>query len=99
MSKQNTILFLSTLQNSGRVELVAGSGVYCSAMKLQVAVRGAKTASMLARYLMEVFWDQATLAQSSLSAKGVYQQLDPNITEAITCKLVFQRPWAIEIGT
>ena len=57
------------------MELVAGSvGVYCSAMKLQVAVRGATTASMLARYLMEVFWEQATLAQSSLSAKGVYTQ-------------------------
>jgi hypothetical protein len=67
------------------VELVAGSGVYILAYRLQEARREAKTGTQLARKLMDCFWDKETLAKSTLTprSKFQYQQLDPKIIKAI----------------
>ncbi len=67
------------------MELVAGSGVYILAYRLQEARREAKTGTQLARKLMDCFWDKETLAKSTLTprSKFQYQQLDPKIIKAI----------------
>lgn len=68
-----------------RVELIAGSGVYVTLTRLEEARREAKNGTQLARKLMDAFWDRETLARSSLSSKSKfqYQQLDPNVINAI----------------
>ena len=68
-----------------RVELISGSGVYVTLPRLEEARREAKNGTQLARKLMDAFWDRETLARSSLSSKSKYQyqQLDPNVINAI----------------
>lgn len=67
------------------MELIAGSGVYVTLTRLEEARREAKNGTQLARKLMDAFWDRETLARSSLSSKSKfqYQQLDPNVINAI----------------
>ena len=67
------------------VELVPGSGVYIMQNQLDDALRHNKSGVQLAKKLMESFWDKATLAKSTQTAKSKlnYQQLNPNIMEAI----------------
>ena len=62
-----------------------GSGVYIMQNQLDDALRHNKSGVQLAKKLMESFWDKATLAKSTQTAKSKlnYQQLNPNIMEAI----------------
>lgn len=68
-----------------------GAGIYISVTKLEEALRDAKTGTQLARKLMDAFWDKATLARSSVSARSKfqYEQLDPKVVSAIECKCMF----------
>lgn len=80
------ILYQQSKQSSGDyIELVAGSGVYVPAYKLEEATRDAKTGTQLARKLMDSFWDKDTLAKSTLTprSKFQYQQLDPKVIKSI----------------
>ena len=65
------------------MELIPGTGVYVTLLQLEEARREAKSGTRLARKLMDAFWDQETLARSTVSSKGKYQQLDPNVIRAI----------------
>ena len=73
------------------MELIAGSGVYVTLTRLEEARREAKNGTQLARKLMDAFWDRETLARSSLSSKSKfqYQQLDPNVINAIEGMQIF----------
>ena len=71
--------------NEQSVELVAGSEIYVALNRLEEARREAKSGTQLARRLMDAFWDEDTLAKSSLSSKSrfQYQQLDPKVINSI----------------
>ena len=70
-----------------KIELLPGSNVFISASRLQQILATVKTGKQLARKLMSIYWDRATLAKSTLSASSQhYEQLDPTIVTAIKCK-------------
>ena len=60
--------------------------------RLEEARREAKNGTQLARKLMDAFWDHETLARSSLSNKK-YQQLDPNVINAIEGIILLHCKW------
>ena len=79
--------------------MAIGSGVYWFPSQRLNALAEAKTIGTMTSYLIDVFFTKETLSVSNLNGGGHcgYQQLNPNIVNAITGMLLCSLNYLIEL--
>lgn len=75
---------------SKKVELVEGSGIFCTKLQLDEAMASASTPTKLARNLLTIFYTPEELAgATACGRRGKYKAIDKSILSAIIRKFLF----------